>query len=96
MKKRIKRMKPLSIKTEMILIAGSNPSRKASERLTQMLHADPAMAKRIGASLERARDDFARAYPGETRTRRISNAAWRRTGHSHMADLNEALGLAGS
>lgn len=79
----------------MQLIAGSISDRM-SVSLLSFARKDPATAKKLGQSLMRMRASFAAAYPGETRTRVISNADWDKAGFGHIAAVNEAFGLKGS
>jgi len=58
----------------------------AGKLLVKRLSADKEFAARIGFVMRRAREDFARAYPHETREEIIKNDELRRQGFDELAE----------
>lgn len=85
----------LAKKDEMALLAGGEAKKHAEKLLVEQLSGDKQFATRIGVVMRRAREDFARAYPHETREKIIKNDELRRQGFHELADANELMNLAG-
>jgi hypothetical protein len=90
---RERKLLPLSKVSEMSLIAYA--LRPGSDLRLARLRAHPQFARALGKAVEHYRRRFAAVYPGMTRTRRVSNAEWRKNGHSFVAEINEVMGLEG-
>ena len=88
-------MKKLKLKDELKLVASAERDR-IDGILADKLEKDLDKAKQIGYILKIVKQDFARAYPGQTRTSVIPNYVLRKNDRHEIARLNELLGLEGS
>lgn len=88
--------KALPKKDQLVLVGGGKAKRHAEGLLVEKLREDVRFAARVGVIMKRARADFARAYPQETRQNLISNDEWRRSGFEELAAANELMKLEGS
>jgi len=91
-----KTLRPLARATEYALVGGGAAKQHAENILAERLSNDPVFAARVGVVVKRANDDFARAYPNETRHKVISNSMLRKKGFESLAKTNELLKLLGS
>jgi O-methyltransferase involved in polyketide biosynthesis len=85
--------KPMGKTAEMRLIARALDTKGEEPHIVGLLRSDPKLAKQLGRSVERAREQFDAAYPGQTRDKTISNDDWEEAGHVGVAKLNHIMGF---